>query len=231
MRVLVVEDEVRLARNIKRGLESQPSFVVDLSHDGDDGEHLILTNDYDLVILDLMLPGKSGLEVLQSARAAGKQTAILILTARNTKEDIVRGLDFGSDDYLAKPFEMGELIARVKALIRRSHGRADSVLRVHDLEIDTRRHIIRRSGKELPLPALEYRLLEYLAHRSNEIVSKTELLEHLYDYNWEKFSNVVEVYVSGLRRKIEAPGLPKLIHTIRGQGYLLGLREGESDST
>ncbi|MBI5153985.1 response regulator [Candidatus Poribacteria bacterium] len=221
MRILIVEDEVRLARNIRKGIESLPSFVADISNDGEDGEHLALTNDYDLIILDLMLPGRDGLEILQHLRDAGRATPVLILTARTTKEDIVRGLDYGSDDYLGKPFDMGELLARVKALIRRSKGRPDPVLRVADLEIDTRRHLVRRGGRELLLPALEYRLLEYLAFQDGAVVSKTELLEHLYDYNWEKFSNVIEVYVSSLRRKLEDADRPKLIHTIRGQGYVL----------
>ncbi len=229
MRILVIEDEVRLARSIKRGLESIPSFAVDTSNDGEDGEHLVATGSYDAVILDLMLPGKPGLEVLQSLRSAGNATPILILTASGTKEDIVRGLDFGSDDYLAKPFDMGELIARVKALVRRAHGRADAVIRVEDMEIDTRRHVVRRGGRELLLPALEYRLLEYLALREGEIVSKTDLLEHLYDYNWEKFSNVIEVYVSSIRRKTESPEHGRLIHTVRNQGYVLGRHHAECE--
>jgi len=228
MRILVVEDEVRLARHIKRAMETLPSFAVDLSHDGVDGEHMAATESYDAMILDLMLPGKAGLDVLQSLRGAGNATPVLILTASDTKEDIVRGLDYGSDDYLAKPFDMGELIARIKALVRRAHGKADPVLRVEDLEIDMRRHVVRRGGREASLRALEYRLLEYLALRAGEVVSKTDLLEHLYDYNWEKFSNVVEVYVSSIRKKIEAPGHCKLIHTIRNQGYVLGRREDEA---
>lgn len=221
MRILLVEDEVRLARNIKKGIESIPSFVVDVCHDGMDGQHQALTNNYDLFILDLMLPGLDGLSILQSIRAAGKSTPVLILTARTTKEDVVRGLDFGSDDYLGKPFDLGELLARVKALIRRGHNRPDPVVRVGDLEIDTHRHLVRRAGREHLLPALEYRLIEYLAYRAGAVVSKTEILEHLYDYNWEKFSNVIEVYVSSLRRKLEPEGATKLIHTVRGQGYVL----------
>jgi len=221
MRILLVEDEVRLARNIKNGIETIPSFVVDVCHDGVDGQHQALTSSYDLVILDLMLPGEDGLTILQAIRAAGMKVPVLILTARNTKQDIVRGLDFGSDDYLGKPFDMGELLARVKALVRRGHDRPDPILRVGDLEIDTHRHVVRRGGREHLLPALEYRLLEYLAYREGAVVSKTELLEHLYDYNWEKFSNVIEVYISALRKKLDIPGAPRLIHTLRGQGYVL----------
>lgn len=221
MRLLLVEDEVRLARNIKKGLETIPSFAVDICHDGVDGQHQALTITYDLLILDLMLPGADGLAILQAVRAAGSRVPVLILTARTAKEDIVRGLDFGSDDYLGKPFDMGELLARVKALIRRSHNKPDPVVRIGDLEIDTHRHLVRRGGVEHALPALEYRLLEYLAYRPGQVVSKTELLEHLYDYNWEKFSNVIEVYVSALRRKLDIEGAPRLIHTLRGQGYVL----------
>ncbi|CAN5433999.1 response regulator transcription factor [soil metagenome] len=229
MRILLVEDEVRLSRNIKKGIESIPSFVVDVCHDGIDGEHQALTNGYDLLILDIMLPGADGLTILQAVRAAGNNTPVLILTARTTKEDIVRGLDFGSDDYLGKPFDMGELLARAKALIRRSHQRPDPLLRVGDMEIDTLRHVVRRGGRERTLPALEYRLLEYLAYRAGEVVSKTELLEHLYDYNWEKFSNVIEVYISTLRKKLDVDGLPRLIHTLRGQGYTLSAQPPASD--
>lgn len=225
MRILVVEDEPRLARNIKKGIESVPSFVVDLAHEGEDGQHLALTGEYDLIILDLMLPGIDGLSILRNIRAGGKSTPVLILTAKNTKADVVRGLDYGSDDYLGKPFDMGELLARIKALIRRSHGRANPVLRVGDLEIDTRDHAVRRGDRRLMLPALEYRLLEYLAFRSGAVVSKTEILEHLYDYNWEKFSNVIEHYISDLRAKIDRDHPHKLIHTLRGQGYVLAEKE------
>ena len=231
MRILLVEDEVRLAKNIKKGIESLPSFVVDMAHDGEDGKHMALTNDYDLVILDLMLPKIPGLDVLLDLRKAKITTPVLILTARNTPEDVVRGLDYGSDDYLGKPFDMGELVARIKALVRRGHGRPDPVLRVGDLEIDTRSHVVRRGDHTILLPALEYRLLEYLAFRAGAIVSKTEILEHLYDYNWEKFSNVIEHYISDLRRKIDRISTQKLIHTLRGQGYFLGLNEPSDSST
>jgi two-component system response regulator PhoP len=149
----------------------------------------------------------------------------LILTAKNAKEDIIRGLDFGSDDYLGKPFDMGELLARVKALIRRSHGKPAPVLRIGNLEINTQSHSVRRGGNPMFLPALEFRLLEYLAFHANQVISKTELLEHLYDFNWEKFSNVIEHYISSLRRKLEPPGRPKIIHTLRGQGYVLSEQE------
>ena len=226
----MVEDEVRLAGNIAKGVRSLPSFVVDISYDGIDGEHLAMTENYDLIVLDLMLPGKDGISILKKIRKKGGQTPVLILTAKNTREDIIRGLDYGSDDYLGKPFDMGELLARIKALIRRSKGRADPVIRVGDLEINTSTHVVRRGGENIVLPALEYRLLEYLAFHQNEVASKTSLLEHLYDYNWEKFSNVIEVYICSLRNKIDRPFQQKLIHTLRGQGYILcGKKETVDD--
>ena len=231
MRILVVEDEVRLAQNIRRGLQSLSSFVVDLAHDGEEGQHLALSEAYDLIILDLMLPEIDGLSILRRLRSEGKDTPVLILTAKNTPQDIVRGLDYGSDDYLGKPFDMGELLARVKALIRRSQGRPNPLLQIGDLEIDTRSHIVQRGNQAIMLPPLEYRLLEYLAYHVDQTISKTELLEHLYDYNWEKFSNVIEVYISSLRSKIDRNSSTKLIHTLRGHGYMLsakGIPSGET---
>ncbi len=234
MRVLVIEDEVRLAEHLQKALKTIPSFVVDLSHDGEDGQFMAETNDYDLIVLDLMLPVRDGLTVLRNLRAAGKTTPILILTARRTKEDIIRGLDYGSDDYLTKPFDMGEFLARCKALVRRHHGRPDPIIQVHDLIIDTRTHIVRRGNKEHFLPALQYRLLEYLAYRQGAVVSKTEILEHLYDYNWEKFSNVIEHYIYELRRKIDDGFEVKLLYSIRNHGYMLkgpaACPDGRSDS-
>ena len=221
MRILVVEDELRLAKNIKKGIESLPSFVVDLSHDGEDAEHLALGEDYDLIVLDLMLPKIDGLSVLKNLREAGRDTPVLILTAKNTTQDAIRGLNYGSDDYLGKPFDMGELLARIKSLIRRSHGKPAPIIRIADMELDTRSHTVSRGGKSFQLPALQYRLLEYLVLNEARVVSKEELLEHLYDYNWEKFSNVIEVYISSIRSRLDRDYSPKLIHTIRSQGYML----------
>jgi len=234
MRVLIIEDEEHLALHLKRALETLPSFAVDISQDGEDGQFMAETNDYDLIVLDLMLPKRDGLTVLREFRAKGKTVPVLILTALRSKEEIVEGLDCGADDYLTKPFDMGEFIARCKALIRRHHGRPDPILRVGDLEIDTRSHVVRRGGKEYFLPAMQYRLLEYLAYRQGAVVSKTEILEHLYDYNWEKFSNVIEHYIYEIRRKIDDEFDTKLLHTIRGQGYVLKdpeiCRDTRSDS-
>lgn len=222
MRVLVVEDETRLARNIAAMLREQASFAVDISIDGEDGQHMALTNPYDLIILDLMLPKVDGLAILRNLRAKGNTTPVLILTAKDATGDIVGGLDLGCDDYLTKPFEMMELIARCKALIRRSHGRAAPVTKVGPLAVNSTSRQVTLRGKPVPLHAMEYRLLEYLAMRAGHIVSKTDILEHLYDFGSENFSNVVEVYVSSLRRKLDPGPTHQLIHTIRGQGYLLG---------
>ncbi|KPJ70114.1 MAG: hypothetical protein AMS14_11130 [Planctomycetes bacterium DG_20] len=217
MRVLIVEDEARLARNVRRMLEEQTSFAVDLSTDGEDGLHMALTNPYDLIILDLLLPRMDGLALLRKLRAAGRRTPVLVLTARDTTDDIIRGLDLGCDDYLTKPFEMAELCARAKALVRRAYDRPDPVLTVGDIEINTATRQVTCRGRTERLPAMEYRLLEYLAVRAGEVVSKTDIIDHLYDFDSDRFSNVVEVYVSSLRRRFGA----QAIRTVRGQGYIL----------
>lgn len=226
MRVLIVEDEKRLAENIARSLRESASCAVDVAPDGEEGLFMAESSPYDLLILDLMLPKLSGLELLQRYRRNGTKTPVLILTARDEKESVIALLNAGADDYLTKPFDLGELIARAKALIRRGKGEHSPLLRVADLELDSVARTVRRGGDFLTLTPMEYRVLEYLAHRPGAVVSKTELLEHLYDYNWEKFSNVIEVYISGLRRKIDEGSTVKLIHTFRGQGYSLRVEEG-----
>ena len=221
MRVLIVEDEQRLAENVARSLHESAGYAVDLAPDGEEALYMAETNPYDLVILDLMLPKVDGLSVLRRLRSSGAQVPVLVLTARDEKESVVALLNAGADDYVAKPFDLGELLARAKALIRRGKGQSTPVLKVGDLEISTSDLVVRRNGKPVNLTAMEYRVLEYLAHRPGAVVSKTELLEHLYDFNWERFSNVIEVYISGLRLKLEDSGDAKLIHTLRGQGYML----------
>lgn len=222
MRVLIVEDESRLARNLKRALETLPTFVADVLGDGSEAwERLRSGEPCDLLLLDRMLPGMDGLALLKRLRESGSRMPVLILTALGAKEDIIQGLDYGCDDYLVKPYDTGELMARCKALIRRSQEHPAPVLRLADLRVDTRTHEVARGPRTIELPALEYRLLEYLAFRPGAAVSKSELLEHLYDYNWEKFSNVVEHYVWSIRSKLEARGEPRLLHTIRGMGYRL----------
>ncbi|PYV59328.1 MAG: DNA-binding response regulator [Acidobacteria bacterium] len=221
MRVLIVEDESRLAENIARSLREIAGYAVDLAADGPQGLQLASRNAYDLIILDLMLPGFDGRQLLVQLREAGQQTPVLILTARDDKESLVALLNSGADDYLTKPFDLGELLARAKVLIRRGKGQPSPLLTVGDLQINTVDHTVRRGERAITLTAMEYRVLEYLAHRSGAVVSKSELLEHLYDYNWEKFSNVIEVYISGLRRKLNDGKQRQLIHTLRNQGYTL----------
>ncbi len=221
MRILVIEDERRLAENIAEGLRKGTGFAVDVSFDGTDGLFLATSNPYDAMVLDLMLPGTPGPMLLESFRRQGFKTPVLILTARDDKGSTVKLLNIGADDYLAKPFDLGELIARLKALIRRSYGNAAPSITLGELEVDTIRISVRRSGIPIPLAPMEFRVLEYLMHRVGAVVSKSELLEHLYDYNWERFSNVIEVYIAGLRRKLEADGGERLIHTVRGHGYVL----------
>ena len=220
MRILVIEDERRLAANISRSLRESAGYAIDCAYDGKEGLYMAESNPYDLVILDLMLPRMDGMQVLEHLRNAGNGVPVLVLTARDERESVIALLNAGADDYVSKPFDLGELIARAKALIRRGKGQSTAALKIGDVEIDTSKRRVFRGGKPVLLSAMEYRVLEYLAHRKGAVVSKTELSEHLYDFNWERFSNVLEVYVSGLRRKLgDRNG--ELIETLRGQGYLL----------
>src|SRR6202161_4301433 len=215
MRVLVVEDEVRLAENVAFALREGPSFAVDCAEDGLTGLDLAENGCYDLMILDLMLPGLDGLGLLRKVRARGDATPVLILTAKGEASSIISLLNAGADDYLSKPFDLGELIARAKALIRRGKGVANPLLRLSDLEVNTVEQSVRRSGQPVDLSPTEYRILEYLIHRPRVIVSKRELLEHLYDFTWEHHSNVIEAHVSNLRKKLRltkeagAPAIPR----------------------
>ena len=222
MRVLIVEDERRLAENVARALRESAGYAVDVELDGEGGLYMAQANPYDLVVLDLMLPKVDGLTLLKQLRAGGAETPVLVLTARDDKESIVTLLNAGADDYVSKPFDLGELLARAKALIRRGKGLSAPVLRVGEgeIEINTADLTVRRKGEPVTLTAMEYRVLEYLAHRPGAVVSKTELLEHLYDFNWERFSNVIEVYISGLRRKLEDGNDNRLIQTLRGHCLL-----------
>ena len=221
MRILVVEDEQRLAENIARSMKEGAGYAVDWAGDGKEGLFMAESTAYDLILLDLMLPRMDGLKLLRRLRSGGATTPVLVLTAREEKDSIIALLNAGADDYLIKPFDLGELLARVKALIRRGKGQSLAVLSVSNLEINTVERTVKRAGHLVKLTAMEYRVLEYLAHKPRAVVSKTELLEHLYDYNWEKFSNVIEVYISGLRRKLDSGEQAPLIHTLRGQGYTL----------
>ena len=225
MRVLVIEDERRLAENIVAALR-EIGLAVDHAPDGLEGSYLVEQGVYDAVVLDLMLPGKSGQRVLADLRLKKLHTPVLILTAQEGKESIVKLLNAGADDYLSKPFNLGELLARVKALIRRAKGVSTSVLKVSDVELNTLQQTVVRNGVTIDLSPTEYRVLEYLIHRPRAVVSKQELLEHLYDFEWEHHSNVIEAHVSNLRRKLNIEGAEPLIETLRYRGYRL--REGAS---
>ena len=222
MRILIIEDEIKLARNIAKALSEAASFAVDISTDGEDGQHMALMNPYDMIILDLMLPKLGGLEILYNLRQKGQRTPVLILTAKDSLEDIIRGLDIGGDDYLTKPFDMAELIARCRALTRRAYDNPNPIIKIGELSINTASRIVTFKSKQVILPAMEYRLLEYLALRAGQLVTKTEIIEHLYDFDSENFSNVVEVYISNLRRRFDSESQHPLIHTVRGQGYIMG---------
>ena len=221
MRVLVVEDNPKIAGSIKKGLE-QESFAVDIALDGIKGFDLAVVEDYDIIILDLMLPGMDGMEVCRKLRQEEKiSTKILMLTAKNQLEDRVEGLNTGADDYLAKPFAFKELIARIRALTRRPKKTLNNTLKIKDLELDSSNQQVKRAGKTISLSNKEYSLLEYLLRNKNKILSKQELINHVWDYNANILPNTVEVYIGYLRNKIEKPykNIPKLINTIKGFGY------------
>jgi DNA-binding response OmpR family regulator len=220
MRILLVEDHKPLVRTLRRALEEE-GFAVDIAENGPEGDFKARSAAYDAIILDRMLPGEDGLSLLRRWRQAGMQTHVLLLTARNTTEDKVRGLDGGADDYLTKPFELDELLARLRALIRRGHQVKDPILRIHDLEINTASRTARRGGQDIHLTPREYSLLEYLAYHRGEVVSRTRIWDHLYDENDENTSNVVDVYIRYLRNKIDKGFDPPLILTRWGEGYLL----------
>ena len=220
MKVLVVEDNEPLRKAITQRLR-ESGFAVDETGDGPEGLWLATENKYTVAILDLMLPGLDGLDLLKKMRKTNEETSVLIITARDQVGDRVSGLDACADDYLVKPFALEELLARVRALTRRKHSVKNPILKVGDLEIDTRRRSASRGGREIDLTAREYSLLELLALRSGEVVSRAEIWEQLYDFNQDPESNVVDVFIAYLRRKIETEDKPKLIHTRRGMGYIL----------
>lgn len=220
MRVLVVEDYKPMLRAIKQGLEEE-GFAVDCASDGEEGAYKAHTANYDVIILDLMLPKIDGLTLLQTWRREGMTAHVLVLTARGTIEDKVKGLDLGADDYLSKPFQWEELLARMRALIRRGHHIKDPMLRVHDLEIDTASRTVKRGGKPIKLTPREYALLQFLAYHRGKVVSRSMIWDHLYDEHDENTSNVVDVYIRYLRTKIDKDFDPPLILTRWGEGYML----------
>ncbi len=221
MRVLIIEDEKRLAENLANALREGPGYAVDLAEDGEIGLQLARDGVYDLVILDLMLPMLNGMQVLSRMRRSGERTPVLVLTAQTGKASIIELLNAGADDYLGKPFDLGELLARIKALIRRGKGVARPEIHVGGLTVDTLSMAVLREGKSIELSPMEYRILEYLMHQPGIVVSKKELLEHLYDYNWERHSNVIEAHISNLRRKLDSGFEEPAVETLRGRGYRL----------
>jgi DNA-binding response OmpR family regulator len=224
MRLLIVEDFEALREELTRGL-GENGYAVDATGEGTEAWWYITTNTYDLIILDLMLPGRSGLQILHDMREKGLDVPVLVLTAMDAVEDRVRGLDLGADDYLSKPFSVSELLARVRSLIRRGHGVRRPVLEIADLKIDTVARVVRRATMEVVLTPREFALLEYLAMRMGEVVSRSDLWEHLYAFESEATSNVLDAHVARLRRKIAPPGSTQLIHTRRGIGYVLAEQE------
>ncbi|MEI7611852.1 MAG: heavy metal response regulator transcription factor [Betaproteobacteria bacterium] len=224
MKILIVEDELKTGNYLHKGL-LEAGFVVDLVREGRDGLHAALTSEYDLVILDVMLPGMDGWSILRAVRAAGKELPVLFLTARDQVEDRVNGLELGADDYLVKPFAFAELLARVRTLLRRGSKSKESesmtVLRAADLELDLLRHRVTRSGNRLDLTAKEFALLELLLRRQGEVLTRSLIASQVWDMNFDSDTNVVEVAVRRLRAKVDDDFTPKLIRTVRGMGYVL----------
>lgn len=222
MRLLLVEDEKRLSDNIKKGLVEQ-GFAVDQVFDGEEGEYLAESEDYDLIILDVMLPKRDGIAVCKNLRKKNIKTPILILTARTEVEDIALGLDTGADEYLKKPFSFVELRSRIQALLRRSHNQNSTVLTVANLELDPIKHTVVRSGKNISLTPKEFSVLEFLMRHKNEVVTRTMIIEHVWDYNFDGMSNIVDVFIATLRRKLDKNTKIKLLHTLHGVGYKISL--------
>jgi heavy metal response regulator len=228
LRILLVEDEPSAARMMAKGLREQ-TYAVDVARDGDGALYQAGVNDYDLIILDIMLPGKDGFEVCRELRAGGLSVPVMMLTALDTIDDRVAGLDTGADDYLTKPFDFRELLAHIRALLRRGQNLQPDVIKVEDLEMDTRARQVRRGGRGVYLTAKEYALLEYLARRAGEVVARSDIAEHVWDESFDPFSNLIEVYIQRLRRKVDDGHAMKLLHTRRGAGYVLSPGEGEAD--
>ena len=229
MRILVVEDEKKLANFIKHGLEEE-RYIVEIAYNGEQGLEMAMNNEYDAILLDVMLPGRDGFSILQELRKAGLKVPIMMLTARGATEDRVMGLDLGADDYLPKPFSFEELAARLRSILRRSAPEKTTKLQCGDLILDTITHFAYRGGKEIELTTKEYALLEYLMRNKNRIVSRSNILQHVWRHSFDPESNIIDVYIKRLREKIEFdPSQPQLIQSIRGVGYRI--REVEENKS
>jgi len=220
MRILVIEDEAKIAQFIKRGLKEE-GYAVDVANDGEAGHFMLSSNEYDAIILDLMLPKVDGLTLCRELRKEGNLTPIIMLTAKDTVKDKVKGLDSGADDYLPKPFAFEELLARVRVVLRKKDTRVQTQLKVDDLCLDLLTHKVTRGDREIDLTVKEYALLEYLMRNAGNIVTRTMISEHVWDINFDTFTNVIDVYINYLRNKIDSGFADKMIHTVRGKGYLL----------
>lgn len=220
MRVLIIEDEKNLARILKKGLEEN-NFIADVSYDGEEGLYMAETYNFDAVLLDIMLPKLDGFSVLKALREKNITVPILMLTAKGDVEDRIKGLNIGADDYLPKPFDFTELLARLRSVIRRNKGRASALIRMHDLEIDLNAQTARRAGREIKLSSKEFRILEYLALNADRVISRSELIEHVYEMDFDLDSNVIDVYINFLRNKVDRGFERQFIFTVRGSGYVL----------
>ena len=220
MRILIVEEEKKVAAFIKKGLEEE-TYAVDIATDGEEGLYMGGQNQYDLIILDLMLPKINGLDILSNLRAKKNSIPILLLTAKDSVEDKVKGLNLGADDYLTKPFAFSELLARIRVLLRRGKVESKTTLEIADLTLNLVSHKVRRGDEEIELTGKEYSLLEYFMRNQEKVLTRTMIAEHVWDYNFDTFTNVIDVYVNHLRKKIDKNFSTKLLHTLRGVGYVM----------
>ncbi|MBI5286965.1 MAG: response regulator transcription factor [Deltaproteobacteria bacterium] len=220
MRIILIEDEESLSHIIKKGLEEN-GYSVDVSYDGEEGLYMAENYQANVIVLDIALPKLDGLSLLTRIRKKGIKTPVLLLTARDTISDKIKGLDTGADDYLTKPFAFEELLARIRSLLRRASEVKEAIIKIADLEINTANHEVKRAGKHIQLSATEYALLEYMAYNGDTVITRTQITEHIYDENFNMDSNIVDVYINYLRQKIDRGFKKRLIHTIRGVGYML----------
>jgi len=228
MRLLLIEDDEGIIRFLEKGLR-EATYAVDVARDGDDALYKASVNEYDIIILDIMIPGPDGLKVCRELRDRGSKVPVIMLTARDDVRDRVLGLDVGADDYLTKPFQVSELLARLRALMRRGPALKSTVIEIGDLRVDTSAQTVNRAGRALVLTAREYALIEYLARNAGRVVSRSELTEHVWDERSDSYSNVIDVHINHLRQKIDRESDQPLIHTRRGAGYMLSAAPSDAD--